>query len=156
MEVDRPAIEQAAGGAPAAPPVSAAGDRLQLDSSTTTAPGQFIACMKVMYRRVPPETMLNRRVCACCIWLYGFRSGARWRWSSTSRLNQVHAVRPLRHSVAWASVTPTWRWPQVQASLPIHDRTRPICCRCCYSRRIAGVVRACCSDSAPSSPPSSP
>jgi hypothetical protein len=164
MEVDGPPIEQAADGAPAAPPAEVAADLPQLISAAATGPGQFIACMKVMYRRVPPESVLNRRVCVCCIWLCGCRSGARWRWSSTSRLKESTALRSLPLAAARAANTASRRWPQVQTSLSIHGcsrSTRRVCrdvlrCCCCRSRRGAGVFPPSRVNSAPPSPHSAP
>ena len=48
MEVDEPAIEQEADGAPAAPAAVAAADPPPPIFAAATAPGQFIACMSAL------------------------------------------------------------------------------------------------------------
>ena len=88
MEVDSAATDQAAKDAPAAPAAPAASIQPQSISSAAAESGQFIACMKGMYRRVPLETMLNRCVCVPCAWLCASPLSAHVRRGSNGPVKQ--------------------------------------------------------------------
>ena len=69
MEVDGPAIEQAADGAPAAAGALAAADPPQPISAAATAPGQFIACMSALLLVATDATSADELPCVRCVLL---------------------------------------------------------------------------------------
>ena len=79
MELDSPAIEQAAGGALAAAAAPAADTQPQLISTAAADSGQSTACIEGMYTRVHDQTMLIRYTRAPCVCVCLFRMVARGR-----------------------------------------------------------------------------